>query len=75
MGGACSGQGGDANAYKIFIVNAWMEQATGNNQAEIQIILKCILGKSFVGADWTNLAQNMDRWRDIVKTENNLRFL
>jgi hypothetical protein len=36
-------------------------------------ILKCIFRKCYWGMDWIDLAQNRDRWKDLVNVVMNLR--
>jgi hypothetical protein len=39
-----------------------------------RIILKWIFKKWYGGMDWIDLAQNRDRWKELVKAVMNLRI-
>ena len=39
-----------------------------------RIILKWIFRKWYGGMDWIDLAQNRDRWKELVNAVVNLRF-
>jgi hypothetical protein len=39
------------------------------------MVLEWILGRLAGGVEWIRLAQDRDRWRDVVNAAINLRFL
>jgi hypothetical protein len=39
---------------------------------DVRIILKWMFEKLFEGVDWNDLAQDRDRWRDVVSAVMNL---
>jgi hypothetical protein len=50
-----------------------MEAWTGLSWLRIGIILKWIFSWWYGGMDWIDLAQNRDRWKELVSSVMNLR--
>jgi hypothetical protein len=74
MGGACSTYGGKREVHTGFW---WGDPREGDHLGDPcvdeRIILKRIFKKWDGGMNWTELAQDRDRWRALVDAVMNLR--
>jgi hypothetical protein len=74
MGGACSTNGENRNAYRILVGKPEGKRPLGRPRRtwedNIRIDLRDI---GWGGMDWIDLAQDRDQWRALVNTVKNLR--
>jgi hypothetical protein len=74
MGGACSRNGENRNAYRILVGKPKEKRPLGRPRRRwkdnIRMDLKRI---RWGGMDWIDLAQDRDHWRALVNTVMNLR--
>jgi len=64
--------GNRRGAFRVFEV-VWGKRPLGRPRRRWGIILKWFFKKRDEGLDWTNLAQDRDRWRTLVNAAMNLR--
>ena len=75
MGGACSAHGERRGVYRVLRGDNLREREhLGDPGVDGRIILRWIFRKWDVGGmEWTELAQERDRWRALVNAVMNLR--
>jgi hypothetical protein len=74
MGGACSTNGENRNAYKILVGNPEGKRPLGRPRRKWEDNIKLDIreiGRG--GVDWIDLAQDRDKWKVLVNTVMNLR--
>jgi hypothetical protein len=76
MGRACSTNGERSNAYRILVGNPEGKRLLGRPRRWWMDNIKRDLREiGWGGMDWTDLAQDRDKWRALVNTVMNLRVL
>jgi hypothetical protein len=74
MDGVCSAHGEMRNAYKILVGKLEGKRRLRIPGYKWKDSIKIDLRKiTFAGVGWINMAQDRDRWRDLVNTVINLR--
>jgi hypothetical protein len=74
MGRACSTNGERRNAYSILVGDPEGRRPLGRPRCRWVDNIKMDLRETgWGGVNWTDLAQNRDQWRVLVKTVMNLR--
>jgi hypothetical protein len=72
MGGACSKYGGEERCIRFWWGNLTERDHLEEPGVDGRITLGWIFRKWYVGMDWVDLAQDMDRWRTLVNVVTNL---
>jgi hypothetical protein len=73
MGRACSKNGGEENAYRIFVGKPAGKRPLGRTRCRWMDNVKMNLREiGWGGMGWTDLAQDRDRWRALVNMVMNL---
>jgi hypothetical protein len=76
MGGACSTNGENRNAYRSLVGKPEGKRPVGRSRHRWEDIIKIHFREIGWGSmDWINLAQDRDQWRVFVNMVMNLRFL
>jgi hypothetical protein len=74
MGRSCSMHGEKKEAYRILVGTTGGKRPLGRPRCKWKDNIKMNLRETGWGnVDWTDLAQDMDRWRALVNTVLNLR--
>jgi hypothetical protein len=74
MGRACSTNGERRNAYRILVGKPEGKRPLGTPKRRWVDNIKVVFGEiGWGGMDWIDLAQERDRWRDLVNTVMKLR--
>jgi hypothetical protein len=74
MGGACSTNGENKNAYRILTGKPEGKRPLGRRRHRWEESIRMDLRENgWGGMDWIDLAQDRDQWRDILNTVMNLR--
>ena len=74
MGRACSMYGARRGAYRVLVGKPEGKNHLKDPGVGGTMILRWNFTKWEGGMDWTDLAQDRDRWRDLVNAEMNLRI-
>jgi hypothetical protein len=73
MGGACSTNGGEENAYRILEGKPERKRPLGRERRRWVDNIRMDLGEiEWGGVDWIDLAQHRDQWRVFMSTVMNL---
>jgi hypothetical protein len=76
MGGSCSTNGEKRNACRLLVGKPEGKRPLGRPRRRWVDNIRMDLGEVGWGdADWIGLAQDRDRWRTLVNSVLNLRFL
>jgi hypothetical protein len=74
MGGTCSTNGGEANAYRIQVGKPEGKTPLGRPRHRWVDNIKMDLREiGWEGMDWSDVAEDRDQWKAFVKTVLNLR--
>jgi hypothetical protein len=74
MGGACITYGGQERAYRILVGKPEGKRSLGRPRPRWEDNIKMdLLEVGCGGMDWTDLAQDTDKWRALVNAVMNLR--
>jgi hypothetical protein len=74
MGGACSTNGGERNAYRLLVGKPEGNRPLGRPRRRWVDNIRMDLGEVGCGdVDWIGLAQDRNRWRALVNSVLNLR--
>jgi hypothetical protein len=74
MGGACSTNGGEENAYRLLVGKPEGKRPLGRPRRGWVDDIRMDLGEVGWGdVDWIGLAQDRNRWRTLVNSVLNLR--
>jgi hypothetical protein len=74
MGGACSTNGENRNAYRILLGKPERKRPLGRPRRRWMDNIRMDLREiGWGGMDWIDLAHDKDHWRALVKTAMNLR--
>jgi hypothetical protein len=74
MSGACRMYGERSGAYTVLVGKPQRRDHLDDPDVDGRIILKWILRKWNGDMDWTQLAEDRDRWQDVVNVVTNVRF-
>jgi hypothetical protein len=75
MGGACSTNGENRNAYRLLVGNLEGKRPLRRPiRRWVNNIKMGLREVEWCGMDWIDLAQDRDQWRVVVNTVVNLRF-
>jgi hypothetical protein len=74
MGGACSTYGEKIGAYRILVGRPEGRRTLGRPKPRWEDNIKMDIQYVGWGMDWIELAQDRDRWRDLVNAVMNLRI-
>jgi len=73
MGGACGAYGGGERCAQVLVEKPEGKRPLGRPRRRREDNIKMDLRAVGGGGDWTELAQDRDRWRALVNTVMNLR--
>jgi hypothetical protein len=74
MGGACSTNGGERNAYKLLVGKPEGKRPSGRPiRGWVDNIRMDLVEVGWGDVDWISLAQDRDKWRALVNSVLNLR--
>jgi hypothetical protein len=73
MGGTCSTNGENRNAYRILVGKPEGKRPLGRPRHSWNNIKMDVREMGWGGMDWIDLAQDRDQWRALVITVMNLR--
>jgi hypothetical protein len=75
MGGACGTHGEERDAYRILVVRPEGRRPLGRPRRRWEVNSKIDLREvGWEDMNWIELAQDRDRWRDVVNAVKNLRI-
>jgi len=74
VGGACGAHGEGRGVHRVLVRKLEGKRPLGRPRCRWEDNIKMDLQEVGGGEDWMELAQNRDRWRELVNTVMNLRL-